>query len=866
MPTTPGITNATGGGDRQDAATNPAGSAVIQSLKDAGFSTLTEEIDFFSVSQFPIDASLFYQILPYRFLILQASTDANNQAIYKIISTFVLPINPTALAMSTSFAANNTSLADGMLVESNSIKMVDFALKGTTGVLPFRDTQANTYGGVFGRTTQAINQLVNTVNPTQQNPVFDNTGYVQFHKLYQFLEAWAYASKTSIDIRLAFDMQKDNMTYLVTPKTFNLTRDADSPLEYNYDITFQAWKRIKVNSTFGSTGPLYTSSPWLNPTSLRAILHDIKQAIAVVNGAIQVVKAAVADAESFVDQLRQVVLAVKNTINEVAVLVDMPSAIVQGLAGSIASSAANIKNAVDAVGAASNGTAKTFNNLGKVFQDAFQANGIQGNLQSPQNNVNVSVTTGSYTTSGSNPAGTIKSTAKSNINNPNNLNNPYTNPQNQLSSILGDRANSYQLLDAIQINNLKNIPQSVQNQIDNEYRLVKNFTRQSFEDIRNRTNQVSRNMSVYFGQEFPDYSKYYPNTSKKVGFANKPLTRSQMDILSALRTIATNLDKLCSQNTYNNRQSATDLSFNYVGSLLAGTGIPFGAATSKQAVPVPFAMNMSQIANFYLGDPNRSNEIVILNNLAPPFIDEEGLFQNFLVNATDQSFMIEDGSELRLNQKIILSSNTVNAFSVSIKNIKQISAMEWLITINSQVSLSNLKVSEAAKVQYFMQGTVSSRNTIYIPSNSVVMNNLPERLKPISYAPNLDGLNNFSLIDFLLTTDNDLAIDSTGSIGLAGGLTNLQQALRLKFLTVQGTNIFHPSYGAGVRIGSPSSKININKLKEAFTKAVQADQRFSEVLSLKIELGNGVLLINGTVSLAQYNQILPFGWTIPYIA
>jgi hypothetical protein len=425
---------------------------------------------------------------------------------------------------------------------------------------------------------------------------------------------------------------------------------------------------------------------------------------------------------------------------------------------------------------------------------------------------------------------------------------------------LADRVNSYDFLANVKLNNLNNMPQSVQNQIDYEYSVVNAFTRLDYQNVRDQINTLSRQTAAYFGQTAPDYNKYYSNVPLKVAIQNRTLNRSQMDVLIALRNAAAAIDQLCAQDT--NGQTSIDLSFNFVGTLLNGSGITFQESASKFQAPVPFGMSMPQISNLYLGDPNRFNEITVLNNLVPPFIDEEGTIQTLLVNATNQSFVIRDGSSLIPDQRVILSSNTVNPFGVLIKQITKINDNEWLITIQNQTNLNNLKTTDNAQVQYFMPGTVNSSNIIYIPSTNVNLANIPDRLRPITFLPNSDGLQGLSKVDFLLTASNDLAINGSGALGLAGGITNLLQALRLKILTAKGQNFFHPTYGAGIQVGNSTSAAQIPKFKDNFIKAVQSDARFSEVVGLTVTLQNGVLSVSGTVILSQNSSSLPFNFTL----
>lgn len=845
-----------------DPILNPFGDDLLKFLETDNFTISNEDLDLFTISASPIDSSLWYKILPYRFLLLKASPGEKvGQTKYDLVGSYVLPIGPQNLSYGIPFAALNTPLADGMLVEVNGAPLRTIEISGTTGFLPYRASSAPSSSGFGGQTANAASNLASNFSGKSAGPDPDNSGYALFHKLLQFFEVWANISKdaNNNNLRIAFDMPKDNVTFLITPKSFSLVRDVDSPMLYRYSISLEAWGKCIIEGVTGKTPALQPGSPLSNPSTLTKIYQGIQQGQRVINQAANVIKAVRSDVNSVLNGVRQVSLAVKSVLNIASNLADMPESIVQGLAGSLASSWNNVSSAAIQAGASIDALSKT--NFAKVFQSSINQYGTQGNLLPAQVKSPSVANINSGTVGGSNPAGTLKSNGTANINNPAGTNqNPYSNPSAQLSGILSNKSQNYDLLTAININNLNNIPQLIQSKIDKEYAQVNAFTRKDFQNVRDQVNTLSRAMSAYFGENTPDYDKYYSDVPNKVGIVNNKLNRSQMDILIALRQVASNLDLLCAQNR--NTKTDIDLSFNYVGSLLAGSGISFQESANKFQAPVPFGMSMAQISNLYLGDPNRVNEIVILNNLSPPYIDENGKTQQLLVNATNQSFVIRDGSELVLDQGVVLSSNAVNPFRVLIKKILKINNNEWLITIQNNINLNNLKTTDKAQIQYFQNGTVNSNNIIWIPTNNINLANLPDKLKPVTFIPNSDGLQGLSKIDFLLTAGNDLAINSLGQLGLASGLANLNQALRLKVLTPKGGNFFHPTYGAGVQIGATTVASQIPQLKNNFILAIQQDPRYSEVLGLSVSLQNGVIFLQGNVVLAGVSRSLPFNFSI----
>ena len=84
----------------------------------------------------------------------------------------------------------------------------------------------------------------------------------------------------------------------------------------------------------------------------------------------------------------------------------------------------------------------------------------------------------------------------------------------------------------------------------------------------------------------------------------------------------------------------------------------------------------------------------------------------------------------------------------------------------------------------YLPGTINSQNQIYIPSD------LPPQEDNESHEiPHLDNqfLTKISKVDWLLTDQYDIAINSMGDFRLSNAMTNLIQALKLKIRTKQGT-------------------------------------------------------------------------------
>jgi hypothetical protein len=99
--------------------------------------------------------------------------------------------------------------------------------------------------------------------------------------------------------------------------------------------------------------------------------------------------------------------------------------------------------------------------------------------------------------------------------------------------------------------------------------------------------------------------------------------------------------------------------------------------------------------------------------------------------------------------------------------------------------------------------------------------------------------------------DFDLAVNQRGDIALIEGQSNLEQAVRIKFSTEQGTLPTHPQFGVRAPIGS---KVNIRSLigfqLNARASLLQ-DNRIDEINDLRFAVEGNVLTVKATLQIAE---------------
>ena len=278
------------------------------------------------------DNQSWYTAKPYGFKLTQRGT--NNEF------TMFLPISPSNLTVSTSFATNIVPTLYGTVEEHSDIRYYDIVIEGTTGMAPKFVNPSNTANGsgnaspdkayqdllqpgramypiatgaalgcFFSNTIAQISNILNqakkavgTITGSNQLPletaIYTNqTGYIAFHNLYRFLLKYKKdaAGVESQAVRtthpLTFFNYKDGVEYDVAIRNFTLRRSAENPMLYYYSIVMRGYN-IRSSGSLKVTDDLNTRlvDLGLNGVKSSSLLSSIKSvsdsAKAIVGSAI----------------------------------------------------------------------------------------------------------------------------------------------------------------------------------------------------------------------------------------------------------------------------------------------------------------------------------------------------------------------------------------------------------------------------------------------------------------------------------------------------------------------------------------------------------------------------------------------------
>jgi hypothetical protein len=756
---------------------------------------------------------------------------------------FELPITPQQLNIQDIFAINTIATLRGVTEQHNGVKFKMINAQGTFGVWPNRQsvthapTSPSILQSVFGGTLEAASNLVSsatrvidtaTGNSKANKPVTPrpekvyqgliSTGYYSGLFLQQFLEQYAEAKRNPANVgwRLVFDIPKQNQSFVVTPMGYTWQQNQQKAMEVLFSMQLKAWRRIDLNYKVVHE-PSGVST--LTPGILQKIQNTIFAAREACSAAINLLHAVKSDAEAPLNALRQASLFVKDLAGVAVTAADLPNQIINDYKNGIASVLSSLSiNQLTGNASTDPATAMAL----KALQSSVSSNeGLSLNAVS-----NGQIGVGATQYQSTDPAQNI-----------------FTNP-----------ASSFLLIDQVPLDSMT-LTVAQQAAVDDVIDTARATTVDQLKQFRATIQTLALQLSNNFGTGNAFVSKVYnlptPITQiAPISLDNYGLLKTLYDAMQAfdLLTASTEVD-----------DSANLTSMEYVAGLAADSGITFNIPNSKIVVPVPFGLTVEGLAARYLGDPQRWLEIVTLNQLRDPYIDEDGFQYPLLSNASGRNITIGSNTDLFLGQTVILQSATQRPSARIILGIETLSSTSFLLTLDGLPNLQNFVTVDRAYIQVYLPGTVNSQQKIFIPSDIPVANQPNIIIPALASADPLSGL---SLVDLLLTDTGDLAVNNYGDFRIAYGMTNIVQALRIKFGSKAGTILLHPEFGLDVQPGSINSTIQAQDIFRSINQMIQADTRFAGIATLQLVLNGPELTINVGVILAGNNGVFPLSFKL----
>ena len=779
---------------------------------------------------------------------------------------FTLPITPQQLQITTPYAISVVPTLTGIVEEHSGVRFKMINCSGTMGVLPYKNSigenLTSSVGGFFSGTIAGANNIVTQFNSlkravggsdggvdvTSIPGGYAGTGYAQALLLDQFLEQYAEAKKNPDNSgwRLAFDIPKQNQTFIVTPVQFTWTQSIESPGEIKYSFQLKAWKRIDLASGAEEINPL----PNVSPSILQRIVKTIATARSTVAAASATIQAVNGDVMQVANVITSVSLLVKEISGLPQTAADMSINLVKNLQSSIRQSTNTINSAFPFFNVtlpASTGSTVPVNSPIALYAGRSGSSPTVGS-RSPADNLIAAVQAISLANAqndglsadavASGQLGQAATAAAA------------SSPSNQIF------AQPYlypEYFDAIKISSL-NLTPAQQKNVNSYFATASLINIDDLLVAKTYLINLASLIANYYGKGNATYAYIYRTAPANVN--NTPMTIDQFAVLDALYDLIQSINLLTATQQVDDGRIQNALGFE--AQIATANGIPFLPATSKILAPVPYGLSIEQIAARYLGDPNRWVELAALNALQEPYIDESGFVLPLLSNATGRFFNVASGENLYIGQSVILMAAGLPSTTRHITAIDEVNTTNFLITVDGNDNLDIYTTAGSASMKAYLSGTVNSQGQIYVPTNDTALNDIRTRPVPAFANDNLVGL---SKIDWLLS-NGDIALDAYGDFRLAGGLTNLIQALLLKFAQPWAKNLLHPTYGAGLGYGTSTADFDAQAIYTQVATAVLSDPRFGSIVRLDITDKGTALNIDLAVTIANGNGILPINFDI----
>jgi hypothetical protein len=750
--------------------------------------------------------------------------------------SYRFPITPQSISVVDQFAINTTPTMRGVVEEHNGVKFKNITMSGTTGVLPNKPSVAPypstpPFGGFFAGAIESAQKLAKQFDklkkafgggntskakrPGQVDKSIFYTGYYQALRLSQFLERYATAKKDPANRhwRLVLDIPKESQSFIVTPVSFSLQKSQQSPMEYIWSLQLKAWKRIELETPPPAVNIIRRRDRSLFQ-SINDVLRETRRTIAE---ATNVIKAIRSDVQGALNIVKQATLAIKDIGGFVFTVADLSDNLIRDCKDSIHEAGLNLKGAFDRDVAS-----------GKSLSDKTKA--VFADLDTKNKNKE-----------GLDPTKW----------NPNDTDSKF----GAFEAAINNPAEYFEFFDLLETSQLNTNPK-LSEAISIELNKAKDIEIADLKRIRSGILELALDISDNFGAGSGVYSKIYGRTAPKKRAT--PMNLEEQELLYSLCNSVQAIDSLTATKQFDDTKIQNPLE--YVGGLAQESGIPFASSTSKYLVAVPFGLTIEEISARYLKNPDRWIEIVTLNNLRSPYIDEEGFSYDLLSNGSGRQFNVNDSQQrLFIGQRVLLRSSVVAFFSRKIINIEKISDTNYLVSVDGDSDLGNLKTSENAKIQAYLPGTVNSQDQIYIPSNQPAQ--ADDRVQEIPAFKN-DKITKISKVDWLLDESGDVAINNFGDFRLANGLNNLLQALRIKVLTQKNTILKHPDFGSSLTVGTSVAEINSGQVYNDLNTLITSDPRFSGLERFTITINGPTITIDMAVSIANNSGVLPISFTI----
>lgn len=282
--------------------------------------------------------------------------------------------------------------------------------------------------------------------------------------------------------------------------------------------------------------------------------------------------------------------------------------------------------------------------------------------------------------------------------------------------------------------------------------------------------------------------------------------------------------------------------------------------------PIVFEISLQHIAKKYLGNANRWYELVTINNLKPPFIDEIGTKYSILAPPAENSLLISSNpeNEIFIGAKIKLGSNAkreaeavIQQFTINEDNTISV------VVFSETANINDFLPKDDAYVRIFLPSTVRKGSQILIPSTIQAAEEISQLTPQKDFLRKLDS----AFIQFGVDISRneytgDFEIDNSGNFRLSYGVKAVRQAVLNALKIKTGELNFHPGYGLTLRLGSQyfGSNAEVLAFSDLLRSSILKDQRFESVTINNLNKTESSLAVQFIVKIKGLSDPIPLAF------
>ena len=284
----------------------------------------------------------------------------------------------------------------------------------------------------------------------------------------------------------------------------------------------------------------------------------------------------------------------------------------------------------------------------------------------------------------------------------------------------------------------------------------------------------------------------------------------------------------------------------------------------SSSVSVVFTGSLQKMALKFLGSVDRWYELVTVNNLKPPFIDDIGTKVPLLSSGSGNTIYITNAQKesILVSSKVSVGSYRYREETRIVEKVNDNKDGTLTVFLSGKKNLSNLSIKDKPYVRVYLPGTITTGSFILVPRPVVSVN------RQVA-TPQSDLLKRLdkSLLQFGVDIQrsektNDIIIDPTGNFQMAYGTANIRQAVLTILRVEQGELPYWPTYGLPQTIGTKyfGTFNEMQIISDVVSTAVNNDRRFQNVYVTNLATTANSISLNLNAYIEGLEESIPLSF------